>query len=157
MLAGKTSQQPRHGRIGVAAVSRSQLLTDRTPQSGARSKKKRYRAGPKAFPVPLFRVYRSMLLPEGFSRPPVLSQRMQAGYQSHAGGGIPWSGSSSRHGTQITVTSLRCVTRCITRTTPTISTTGTTGPVLNHTQTYLTKHLTTQAPCCTRDRPTDNC
>lgn len=133
---------------GSESPRRADLNSSRTvtPQSGARSKKKRYRAGPKAFPVPLFRVYRSMLLPEGFSRPPVLSQRMQAGYQPHAGGGIPSSGSSSRHGTQITVTSLRSVIRCITRTTPAISTTGTTGPALNHTQIHLKKHFTTHPP-----------
>lgn len=40
MLAGRTSQQPRHGRVGVAAVSRSQLLTDRPPQLGSAKQKK---------------------------------------------------------------------------------------------------------------------
>ena len=158
MLAGRTPQQPRHGRIGVAAVSRSQLLTDRPPQLGsAKQKKKTVQNWPKGLSCTAFPCLQKHASARGFLTP--------SGSLSKNAGRLPVSrrrrdtleGASSRHRTQITATSLRCGTRCITRTTLTIITTSITGPALNHTQISLLKHFTTHPPCSARDRPTDNC
>lgn len=157
MLAGRTSQQPRHGRVGVAAVSRSQLLTDRPPQLGSAKQKKTVQNWPKGLPCTAFPCLQKHASARGFLTP--------SGSLSKNAGRLPVSrrrrdtleGASSRHRTQITATSLRCGTRCITRTTLTIITTSITGPALNHTQISLLKHFTTHPSCSARDRPTDNC